>query len=251
MQPDTDLHAATRRLARDATLVGLLPAVVLGVVAALLLHPVAGALAAILGALAWVLLVRRRIAGASERMARSVGARPLGPGAAPRVENLLEGLCLTSGVAPPHLWMVESPGLNAMVAAAGERVDVVVTRGLVDGLDRLELEGVLANLLGRVRDGTASHLTLLAALLGDSGPARARRRAGLGEQWQVRSDLAAVDLTRYPPGLRAALSHMAGSGTEVPGVPAATTSSWLADPDGAGREDAPALDLRIAVLSEL
>ena len=68
------------------------------------------------------------------------------------------------------------------------------------------------------------------------------------------SDLAAVDLTRYPPGLMAALTAMAERGTTVD-VPAVTAPLWIAPvtPSGADAEtgERQPLSLRIAVLSEL
>jgi hypothetical protein len=66
----------------------------------------------------------------------------------------------------------------------------------------------------------------------------------------VLSDLAAVDLTRYPPGLNAALVAMAERGTEVP-APPVTSSLWIAAPAGAESVEQQPLSLRIAVLSEL
>ena len=67
----------------------------------------------------------------------------------------------------------------------------------------------------------------------------------------------AVRITRYPPGLRAALEQASSAGTAVPNGPADLAHLWLApvaSGDGAPasvRTAAQPLDLRIAVLDEL
>ncbi len=66
---------------------------------------------------------------------------------------------------------------------------------------------MLANLLARTRDGSARYTTTVLALLGTSARAVRLLEQELGDQRGVRSDLAAVDLTRYPPGLISALAR--------------------------------------------
>jgi heat shock protein HtpX len=166
---------------------------------------------------------------------------------------------MTGGVSDPAVHLVETPAMNAMVVADAERADLVLTTGLVDGLGRLELEGVVANLLGRVRDGSARYGTTVVGLLGSSGAASRRLAAGLGEQRSVHSDLAAVDMTRYPPGLISALARMSDAGTVVAGASPSTAHLWIAPVvDGAGlvapevaETAVQPLALRIAVLEEL
>jgi heat shock protein HtpX len=254
MQTQPSLDEAADRLAHNATFVGLLPAVLIGAVL-LLVHPVVGLVVAIALSVAWVLAVRARVASAPQRLLAGLPTAPLAPGAQPRLENLLEGLCATSGVTAPQVSLVESPSMNALVTAGRDDAQLVLTTALVDQLGRLELEGVLANLLGRVKDGSARYSTLVLALLGTSSRGARLLGTHLGDQRAVLSDLAAVDLTRYPPGLIAALSTMAEHGTEVPGAPATTLPLWLApaQPDGSAEPvgELQPLSLRIAVLSEL
>lgn len=254
MQTQPSLDEAADRLEHNATFVGVLPAVVVGALL-VLVHPVVGLLVGVALAAAWVLAVRARIAAAPERVTAGLSAEPLVEGSSPRLENLLEGLCVTSGVAPPQVSLVRTESMNALVAAGRDRVHVVLTTGLVEQLGRLELEGVLANLLGRVKDGSARYSTSVLALLGTSARATSLLASHLGDQRAVLSDLAAVDLTRYPPGLIAALSTMAEQGTLVPQAPAVSRPLWLAPSTAAVADDQAGelqpLSLRIAVLSEL
>lgn len=262
--PDAaDFESSTDRLVRAALAAGLVPALV----AATLVVVVGGLLAGLVAFLAagglWVAVVLLRIRSAVDRVLRATGARPVAEGSAPRWENLLEGLGLSSGVARPELFVVDCPGANAFAATDGRRSVVAATPALLSELRVIELEAVAANLLGRLRDGSARYGTVAVALvgpfLGRIGAAGRWLAVGLGEQRAVRSDLTAVGITRYPPGLAAALTHLDRLGTTVPGVEPATAHLWIApvvtdaaglDPAVAGTAAQP-LDLRVAVLDEL
>lgn len=71
----------------------------------------------------------------------------------PRFCRLLEPLAMAAGIRIPFAGVIESPALNAF--AAGVRDDemvVVVTRGLLNGLDDDELAGTLANCVIHIRN---------------------------------------------------------------------------------------------------
>lgn len=250
------LDPATDRLTRDAYLLGAVPALVLGIVGAIV-HPLLGAVMLVVAAGGWAVAVRLRLQGAVDRLVAPLGAVELRRGDRPRLENVLEGLCVTGGVHEPKVLLVDADQMNAMVAADRETATIVITTGLVDGLGLVQLEGVVANLLGRIKDGSARYGTTVIALLGVSAAATRRLSAGLGEQRAVHSDLAAVDLTRYPPGLMGALREMAAAGTSMPQAPPTTQHLWVAPP-GATHADGELdestmqpLEVRIAVLEQL
>lgn len=254
MQTQPSLDEAADRLEHNATFVGILPAILVGVIL-VLVQPVLGIVVGLALAVGWVLFIRARLAATSRRVTEGLSTQPLAEGSRPRLENLLEGLCVTSGVAPPGVALIESPSMNALVAAGRDDVQIVLTTGLVDQLGRLELEGVLANLLGRVKDGSARYTTSVLGLLGPTPRASKLLASHLGEQRSVLSDLAAVDLTRYPPGLISALANMGEHGTELRDAPAITGPLWLApvtsSPSVEPVGELQPLSLRIAVLSEL
>ncbi len=254
MQTQPSLDEAADRLERNATFAGLVPAAIIGVLL-VFVQPAIGVIVGVLLAVGWVVAIRARIASAPQLVLASVPSTPLDPGSQPRLENLLEGLGVTSGVAGPDVALVDSSAMNAAVAVGHGQPQILLTTALVDRLDRLELEGVLANLLGRVKDGSARYSTTVLALLGSSPRAHKTLASHLGEQRSVLSDLAAVDLTRYPPGLMSALSTMAEHGTELQDVPPVTAPLWLAPavPSAGGEPtgELQPLSLRIAVLAEL
>ena len=142
--------------------------------------------------------------------------------------------------------------------------------GLLDATDRVGLEGIVAHQLVQLRDGGLGAATLtvttvgLPLLLADKlirrswwnggrtpregdrpstgsgglgvtllGPLTALsslRRLGVGDDRQTWADLDAVALTRYPPGLLAALEACERTGTVVHAGTRSKAHLWLAPP---------------------
>ena len=93
-----------------------------------------------------------------------------------QLHNVIDGLCLGVGLPKPRLFIVDDPAPNAF--ATGRNPDhaaIAVTTGLLDLMDRAELEGVLAHELSHIRNydilvGTiAVTLVGFVALLSDFG----------------------------------------------------------------------------------
>lgn len=81
----------------------------------------------------------------------SVGARGLTRKEAPDLYNLLENLCVSRGLAMPKLNVIETDALNAFASGIDDRTySVTLTRGLIDRLDRDELEAVMAHELTHI-----------------------------------------------------------------------------------------------------
>ncbi len=258
MPAQSSFHQSVNRLEHNALFLGVLLAVVIGG-SLMLLQPILGAAVALILSVAWIVTFRAKLASGRNQMLTGLDLTPLVVGSQPQLENLLEGLCATSGVTNPEVYLLESASMNAFVVSNRAGCTLVLTTGLANGLGRLELEGVLANLLGRQRDGSARFATSVISLFGTSGFGQRKLAAGLGEQRSVRSDMAAIDLTRYPPGLIAAFVHMQQAGTALADAPANTVSLWLAPVnDIAEVKVSPLaetamqpLTYRIAVLQEL
>lgn len=253
MQHQPSLADATDRLEHNALFSGVLVAVVVGA-ALMLVQPLVALGVALVISIGWIVFIRSWMLGAPGRLLEDLGAVRLKPGSQPRLENLVEGLCVTSGVAAPEVLILSGSTMNALVVAGREGARLVLTASLVEGLGRLELEGVLANLLGRVRDGSARYSTTVVGLFGSSSRSRKLLAGRLGKQRSVLSDLAAVDLTRYPPGLIAGLSAMVDTGTTIEGAPSALAPLWFAPVEATSEISTvgpQTLPLRIAVLAEL
>ena len=74
------------------------------------------------------------------------GARKVERRDEPELYNLLENLAISRGMRTPALRIIETPGMNAYASGLHEgRYSVTVTRGLMQAMDRDELEAVLAH----------------------------------------------------------------------------------------------------------
>lgn len=241
---------------------GLLMLVVLAVAVNVLIGLLVGVVVMVGGAAAWVSHVQQGFATAAEAVVGDLG-HPVSEVEQPAMSNSLAGVAILTGVRSPELRVLEADSANAMVVSDGEESTVVVTTGLLEGCRTVESEVIAAELLCRVRDGSARYGTLAAGLT-----PMLRRVTGidevsvadlLGEQRAVHADADAVAVTRYPPGLVAAFERMAEAGTWVEGAPPATAPLWIAPAVGvangvaASVDDAvnQPLDYRIAVLREL
>ncbi|MFH1353743.1 MAG: M48 family metallopeptidase [bacterium] len=97
----------------------------------------------------------------------SNGAKELLEDSAPELHNVVENLAMTAGMPKPKIYHIDSPALNAFATGRDpEHASIAVTRGLVEKLDRSELEGVLAHELGHVKNYDIRFATLVAIFVG-------------------------------------------------------------------------------------
>lgn len=89
------------------------------------------------------------------------------PESHPRVHNLVDGLCIAAGLPQPRVYVIEDPAPNAFVTGRNPaHAAVAVTTGLLDTLNRIELEGVLAHELSHVKNYDSQVSTLAVTLVG-------------------------------------------------------------------------------------
>ncbi len=70
-----------------------------------------------------------------------------------RVYNLVENLCISSGMKMPKLNVVEDSSLNAFASGINDKTyTVTLTRGIINKLTDDELEGVIAHELSHIRN---------------------------------------------------------------------------------------------------
>jgi heat shock protein HtpX len=85
----------------------------------------------------------------------------------PELHHLIENLAITAGVPKPKIYIINSPALNAFATGRDpEHASIAVTSGLLERLDRKELEGVLAHELSHVRNYDIRFSTLVAIFIG-------------------------------------------------------------------------------------
>lgn len=244
----TDLPRVNARRALLVLAVAVAVVLVVGLVIGLLVGAVLIAvIAALVAGVALALWVRAR---ATAMVVDATGAVAVTEAEYPRLFNLVDGLCLSSGVPRPDLYVVDDPARNVLVAGRDPRnATVIFTSGLLDSLDRIELEGVVAHQLARIRQDDVAPATVVAVLGRLTGLIL---RSPLASDRLVSADLEACQLTRYPPGLISALEKVSGASTVSSAPSSATAHLWFVPPTDSRTSDShPPLEERIALLREL
>jgi len=81
--------------------------------------------------------------------------------------NVTEAVAIGAGVPTPHIYVIDSPAPNAFATGRDpQHASIAVTRGLIDMMDRQELEGVVAHEMAHVRNYDIRFLSMLAATIG-------------------------------------------------------------------------------------
>jgi heat shock protein HtpX len=94
-------------------------------------------------------------------------AKPADPQQYQRLHNLVEGLCIAAGLPKPGVYIVDDPAPNAFATGRNPKhAAIAVTTGLLEKLNRVELEGVIAHELSHVRNYDILVSTLAVTLVG-------------------------------------------------------------------------------------
>ena len=97
----------------------------------------------------------------------SAGAKKIEKADAPQLWNVVEEMCVASGLPMPKVYLIEDSALNAFATGRKpETASVAITRGLLDRLNREELQGVMAHEMSHVGNRDILFATLMAVLVG-------------------------------------------------------------------------------------
>lgn len=195
-------------------------------------------------------------------------ARPVDRTVEPYLVNTVEGLAIAAGLPVPRAYVIDDPAPNAF--ATGRNPDnaaIAVTTGLVQMMNRQELEGVLAHELAHIKNYDTLIQTLAAVLAGsvtlisewmlrsfwwggrdrdrDSGQfgaimmvaaivlallaplAATLIQLAISRKREYLADASAAMLTRYPPGLAGALRKIGGDRNILKVASKATESLYI------------------------
>ena len=95
------------------------------------------------------------------------GAKPVERSEAPELYDLLENLCISRGLRTPTLRIIETEGMNAFASGLHEgRFSVTVTRGLIDNLQRDEIEAVLGHELTHILNRDVRTMVVASVFVG-------------------------------------------------------------------------------------
>lgn len=221
----------------------------------------------------------------------SVGARLADSREYKNYYNLVEGLCLASGLPMPKLYIMNNPAINAFASGRSpEHAVICVTTGALEKLDKREMEGVLAHELSHIANYDIRFVTLVAVMVGmvaiiseiflrslwfrsgDSDNGRGNAifmligialailapiivqlvQLAISRKRELVADSSAVKFMRTPTGLIGALKKIKGN-AEIKHISGAVSPLFIAKPNKALSlfETHPPLDVRIARLEKM
>jgi heat shock protein HtpX len=96
------------------------------------------------------------------------GARKIGPQDHPRLYNVVEEMKIASGLEKmPDVYIIDDPALNAFsTGRSPDHASVAITSGLLDKLNRDELQGVIGHEVGHIKNRDIRLMMLASILLG-------------------------------------------------------------------------------------
>ena len=173
------------------------------------------------------------------------GAEPISKKDAPEFYSIVESLSITAGLPMPKLYIINDSSMNAFAAGTDPENSVIcATTGLLENMDKVEIEGVMAHEISHIKNydirvlmaaialiaviGILSDIALRFIFLNDDdedsknpialvlglffvliSPLLATiTRLAISRQREFLADATAVSLTRYPDGLISALEKL-------------------------------------------
>jgi heat shock protein HtpX len=98
------------------------------------------------------------------KVSRAVPADPM---TYQRLHNLVEGLCIAGGLPKPQVYVINDPAPNAFATGRNpQHAAIAVTTGLLEKMNRVELEGVIAHELSHIRNYDILVSTIAVTLVG-------------------------------------------------------------------------------------
>ncbi|MFC2136399.1 zinc metalloprotease HtpX [Bacteroidota bacterium] len=177
------------------------------------------------------------------------GAKPVTKKEYPHLYHTVEGLAVAAGLPTPKCYVINDSALNAFATGKKpETASIAVTTGLLEKMNRQELEGVIAHEMSHIKNNDIKVMMLAAVLVGVIlllsqfllrsflwGGKGSRRdsnnatlifilvglvlavlapvfseiiRLSISRKREFMADAGGATLTRYPPGLASALKKI-------------------------------------------
>jgi heat shock protein HtpX len=206
----------------------------------------------------------------SDKIALAVSqAREISRENYPELYTLIDGLCIGAGIPAPKIYLIDDTAPNAFATGRDpQHSAIAVTKGLLQKLDRRELEGVLAHELMHIQNRDTLYMTIVVILVGFialitdifsrsiwyGGGRRGRNNGGgifvliglllallapliaqllkfaVSREREYLADASAALLTRYPEGLASALEKISADAEPLEVANKATAHMYIVNP---------------------
>lgn len=115
----------------------------------------------------FLLALRWTLAEADSTILKLNGAVAADPQKDAVLHNVVEEVAIAAGLAKPAVYVIETDALNAFATGVrSSNVAVIVTRGLLDRLNREELQGVVAHEMAHIGNGDVRLAVIVAMVVG-------------------------------------------------------------------------------------
>lgn len=196
---------------------------------------------------------------------KSAGAKEIEKKDNPMLWNTVENLAITAGTPMPRVAIIEDRSMNAFATGRNpENAVVAVTTGLLERLNKTELEGVLAHELSHIKNYDILLMTVTVVLVGTIALLADMLRWGIGgrgsrdrggwlailglvliilspligqliklavsRQREYLADASGALLTRYPEGLASALEKISADTQPLKRANHATAHMFISNP---------------------
>jgi heat shock protein HtpX len=128
----------------------------------------AGTLGLFAAFLIWIALTLVSYYSGDSILLSLAGARKIAKQDNPVLFNVVEEMCLSAGITKvPDIYIIDDAAPNAFAAGRDqEHASVAITAGLLETLDRNELQGVVAHELGHVRNRDVLYMMMVGIMMG-------------------------------------------------------------------------------------
>lgn len=97
----------------------------------------------------------------------TAGAKPLQKSDSPYLYNMVENLCIASGLPLPKIYLMDDQAINAFATGRDPRhSSIAVTAGAINKLENEELEGVIAHELSHIKNYDIRLMMIVIVLVG-------------------------------------------------------------------------------------
>lgn len=198
------------------------------------------------------------------------GAKQISEKDNPRLFRAVENLCIGAGIPMPKIYLIDDTAPNAFATGRDPKhATIAITTGLLEKLDKLELEGVIAHELSHIKNYDIRLMSIVVILVGVialisdwflrslwlGGRRRDRKQSGgglifllamaaailapivaqllkfaMGRKREFLADASGALLTRYPDGLASALEKIAADREPLEVANSATAHLYIVNP---------------------
>jgi heat shock protein HtpX len=154
------------------------------------------------------------------------------------VMDVVREIALAAGIPEPRIDVIDDPSPNAFAIGRDPEHSVIcVTQGLLDRMDREELQGVIGHEMAHIRNCDIRLTTMVTMMFGGFGMLSGRFISILlSREREYLADASAVEFTRNPTALIRALEHIAKTESPLRCATEGTAQLFIVDPfERAGR----------------